>query len=118
MPVEKPRKKKRSKRRGVRLLSSCNDYVKNKDAEDMSAAHNAKRKARVNEEEMDSEEERRKAKEVAVDAEWILNGEAIQGWAQSTRGEVITGATHSTVETKKKKRKKKKNIVESIEEVK
>lgn len=109
---QKQSKKQKRKEKGVKLLLSSPSYLDCKDAEDISAAHNAKRKLRVVD--VDSEEENRKVKEVAVTSEWVLTGEAINGWVKSTKGEVIKGE-HG--KTKKKKNKKKKQILLTNKEV-
>lgn len=109
---QKHSKKRKRKEKGVKLLLSSSAYLDCKDAEDISAAHNAKRKLRVVE--VDSEEESRKVKEVAVTSEWVLTGEAVNGWVKSTKGEVIQGE-HG--KTSKKKNKKKKKILLKNKEV-
>lgn len=109
---QKHSKKRKRKERGVKLLLSSSSYLDCKDAEDISAAHNAKRKLRVVD--VDSEEENRKVKEVAVTSEWVLTGQAVNGWVKSTKGEVIKG---EHVQTHKKKNKKKKQILLKNKEV-
>lgn len=79
---------------------SSSSYLDIKDAEDISAAHNAKRKLRVLD--VDSEEENKKVKEVAVTSEWILNGEAVKGWAKPTKGELIEGQYNTKIKKEKK----------------
>ncbi|KAL0266963.1 UNVERIFIED_CONTAM: hypothetical protein PYX00_009361 [Menopon gallinae] len=88
----KCKSKHRSKNVGVKLLKTSKNFVNeeenNIDPSPSKKIKFNKRKRRRIDDDNDSGDEERRAREVAVSAEWLFSGQATEGWAPCTKGEL------------------------------
>ena len=92
---------------GIRLFGNSTNYVSS-ETSPILEKRKRRRKHIFNKEENENNEE--KCKLVAVSADWITSGKAIEGWQNSTRGEVVVvNKSGEVIEHKKMKKKIKTN---------